>query len=309
MSAPSAGCPRGLHPIRSLEGKLCKSVLRFLLFGSLLAVAACDDATPPTANLEVPAPPRFSYSGEAYPLHAYYDESDHWAYMSPENPVYTELWALDQTPDPLDGYDKRRVCPNEEVQKFNAHLRMTYNREEIDLDFRGPFTFLRHVSTTSPYPTALYRFNRNAYTRDNKYYAPAGGNVLLACDGNYIVDNRVLGRVWYGYLYGKLYNGPIVRNPDYDEDCGNNSVGPNGELLPYADAEYDPYNPDTSWGAGDCVEGGTDGGSGGGDESTGTGVYYGPGAHTGGGTVDWRTGEGTGGTSVCGARRVCRRRC
>ncbi len=58
--------------------------------------------------------------------------------------------------DPLDGYGKRRVCPNEEVQKFNAHLRMTYNREEIDLDFRGPFTFLRHVSTTSPYPTALY---------------------------------------------------------------------------------------------------------------------------------------------------------
>ena len=276
-----------------------------MMFGMWLAVAACDVAAPPTATPGVPAAPHFSYSGESYPLHAYYDDSDYWAYMSPENPVYAELWAFDQTPDPLDGYDKRRVCPNEEVQKFNAHLRMNYGLGEIDLDFRGPFTFLRHVSTTgSPYPTALYRFNRNAYTRDNKYYAPAGGNVLLACNGNYIVDNRVLGRVWYGYLYGKLYNGPIVRNPGYEEPCASNNVGPNGELLPYADAEYDPYDSDSGWGADDCAEGGTDGGGGADDEGTGTGEYYGPGAHTGGGTVDWRTGEGTGGSSVCGAAAV-----
>jgi hypothetical protein len=36
-------------------------------------------------------------------------------------------------------------------------------------------------------------------------------------------------RVWSGHLYGKLYNGDIVLNPDYDE-CGSDGGGGPGGL-------------------------------------------------------------------------------
>jgi hypothetical protein len=188
--------------------------------------------------------------------------------------------------------DGRRVCPNEEFEKYNAHLRMEYGLETLDFDFRGPFGFIRHVSTTSPYPTALYRFSTNAYTRDKKYYAPGGNNVLLACNGRYLFDNRTFGRLWVGNVYGKLYNGPIVRNPEYEEPCDAGGGGGGYDHL-LVSGIYDPYNP----GSGSC-------GGGTGGRGAGSGTQYGPGESTGGETVDWVTGMGNGGSSACGEEAV-----
>lgn len=201
-----------------------------LLLVALVAAGACE-VTVPTAHMPGVGKPGAELNFEAiqYPLHVYGDDTDGWDYLTPGTPVWVEILADDQTPTSEDGYGKRRVCPNDQMIIKNAHLRMNYGLETLDIDFRGPFSFIRHVSTLppaeggSPYPTATYRFPQNAYSRDNKYYAPAGGEVLLACDGNYWVNN-FLTRLWVGHLYGKLYNGPIVRNPDYDE-CGGSDGG------------------------------------------------------------------------------------
>lgn len=290
-------------------------MLRKRTFGVavLLVVAgvACHDAVPTAAPGTSPgdAPPGPAFSTlpapVEYPLHIYGDETDDWPYMTPEAGTYVEILADVQTPQPLDNDLTVRVCPNDQYVGRNAHLRMHYRLETLDFDFRGPFTFVRHVSTTSPYPTALYIFNRNAYTRDNKYYAPAGNNVLLACNGRYVIRNNVI-RLWAGHLYGKLYNGPIVLNPDYDEceDGGGGGAGGGGtELTTVADPGYDPYNPSyqpaSGGGGSGCAPGGDDG-----NPSGGSGTQFEPGDYTGGETVDWGTGVGNGGSSACGASAV-----
>lgn len=269
---------------RWLNGLLISSIV--------LSHAGCGDlgdgSAPPTSPAVAPA------SGEAlaYPLHWYGDETDLWPYITPDAPAYMTFVADDQTPHADDGPNKR-TCPTDPWLRGNAHLRMHYGLETLDFDFRGPFSFIRHVSTTSPYPTAAYLFHRNAYTRDRKYYAPAGGQILLACDGYYVSDNAAL-RLWTGYLYGKNYTGDIVRNPDYEdpEDGGDDSCG--GGAAPELDHQiahdlYNPYDPGP---------GTSDGGCGGGEGGEGT--QYSPGEFTGGQTVSWESGIGTGQPSACG---------
>lgn len=268
---------------------------------TLTAFMACDGFTEPSVGLRTAETvgARLNYAGTEYPLHFYGDDTDAWEYLTPGTPVWVEIPADDQTPHSEDGYGKRRVCPNDQLIQKNAHLRMNYGLEELDLDFRGPFSFIRHVSTLppaeggSPYPTATYRFYQNAYTRDNRYYAPAGGEVLLACDGNYVANNVFI-RLWVGYLYGKLYNGPIVRNPNFTACSeGGSTSGNTARRSDLYEDDYDPYEP--AWGYQEC-EGGTDGAS----EGSG-GTQYEPGDYTNGETVDWETGVGTGKPSACGA--------
>lgn len=277
------------------------------MVGLLAIGGACADPMPSTApetGDPAAAPPdgrRPTLIGEEveYPLHYYGDESDNWPYITPLSGSYVEIVAADQTPQPYDNDAKVRVCPNEAYVGRNAHLRMNYRLETLDFDFRGPFTFVRHVSTTSPYPTALYIFNRNAYTRNNKYYAPAGNNVLLACDGRYVARGNVI-RLWVGHLHGKLYNGPIVLNPNYDE-CEDGGGGGGTELMHVVDPGYDPYDSSPAiaeGGGGGC--GTTPETESGGSTTTGTGTQYEPGDSTDGETVDWGTGQGNGGTSACG---------
>jgi len=69
------------------------------------------------------------------------------------------------------------------------------------------------------------------------------------------------------------------------------------ELFAVVSDEYDPYDSalTLSDGGGDC---GSEG------ENTGSGTQYQPGDSTGGETVSWGTGEGNGGTSVCGQLAV-----
>jgi hypothetical protein len=84
--------------------------------------------------------------------------------------------------------------------------------------------------------------------------------------------------------------------------CGGGSGGGGGtggsgsELMPVTSESYDPYDPSfsTSVDTGDC---------GSGDTGTG-GTQYEPGDSTGGETVDWGTGVGNGGTSVCGSTAI-----
>lgn len=78
--------------------------------------------------------------------------------------------------------------------------------------------------------------------------------------------------------------------------------GSSTEIALVSGFDYDPYDPaltHTDGGGEDC---GSEGGGGGG--STGTGTQYEPGDSTGGETVDWGTGVGNGGTSVCGQTAI-----
>src|SRR3990170_6071481 len=102
---------------------------------ALMAVSACDRSPGPTAHTpSVGRGAEFNYAGVAYPLHVYGDETDGWEYLTPGTPVWVEIPADDQTPNSLDGYGKRRVCPNDQLIFKNAHLRMNYGMETLDLD-------------------------------------------------------------------------------------------------------------------------------------------------------------------------------
>jgi hypothetical protein len=92
-------------------------------------------------------------------------------------------------------------------------------------------------------------------------------------------------------------------------ECGSGGGGTSRELAEHTDpyaSSYDPYAAaDYSGGGGTCsgMEDSTDSGGTGGT-STGSGTPYQPGDYTGGETVDWGTGEGNGGTSVCGDKAM-----
>lgn len=80
----------------------------------------------------------------------------------------------------------------------------------------------------------------------------------------------------------------VRRGSTGEGGCGGSSGG-DTELI--AALDYDPYDPvmyEAAAAGGSCTE----------TESGGT--QYQPGDYTGGETVDWGTGEGNGGTSVCG---------
>lgn len=97
------------------------------------------------------------------------------------------------------------------------------------------------------------------------------------------------------YFLGKL----ISVTEDYEPvqffgtvvEC---SSGSGDRRLLIDDDAYDPY-----YGGAGCSE--TSSGSGGG---SGSGTQFGPGDSTDGETVDWKTGVGNGGSSVCGSKAI-----
>jgi hypothetical protein len=87
---------------------------------------------------------------------------------------------------------------------------------------------------------------------------------------------------------------PIEYRGSLSDNC-NKGVGGNWELQPAPDGSggsYDPYDPAYD----EECEGTTDGG----DPPSGGGTQYNPGDTTGGETVGWSDGVGTGSPSVCG---------
>jgi hypothetical protein len=141
-------------------------------------------------------------------------------------------------------------------------------------------------------------------------YYPSEWDGFAAGKGNYIVSRDSRAR-WYqaelqvkctatdryvlGRLFSTLERYNAVANFGTVEEC---SSGPHTGYLD--ETAYDPY--DSGWGGeGDSCATHTGAGSGGGG---GSGTQFEPGQHTGGETVDWATGIGNGGTSVCGDAAV-----
>ena len=128
-----------------------------------------------------------------------------------------------------------------------------------------------------------------AYYSDARWYKP---QIDVKCTA---VDHYFAGR-WIG------------RDESYDpykyygtvEECTRSSGSGGTPLID--DSGYDIYSPD--YGSYSCKEipGGSSGSEG--EGSTGSGTQYGPGDSTGGETVNWSTGVGDGGGSVCGAAAV-----
>jgi len=102
-----------------------------------------------------------------------------------------------------------------------------------------------------------------------------------------------------------VFGGQIVRSQDPIDkpvlvrrgDTGSGGCG--GEDL--TQLTFSPYDDGSSSGSGydDCTGGDADG-----PADDGSGTQYQPGDYTGGETVDFGTGMGNGGTSVCGATAV-----
>jgi hypothetical protein len=81
-------------------------------------------------------------------------------------------------------------------------------------------------------------------------------------------------------------------------ECAGTGGGGWGELEPEFDvygSEYDPYSGYSGAGADCSIKNPDDDGG-----TPGSGIPYQPGDYTGGETVDWQTGVGNGGVSVCG---------
>jgi len=126
------------------------------------------------------------------------------------------------------------------------------------------------------------------------WYEPTPNPDPVSRDGNY-----------YWYNAGVQVHCEVERNPygitnlrtpvAYRGALRSRRSACNGEtpVTNVGYEEFDPYEP-YSPGEGDCTPSGT--GSGG-----GSGIQFQPGDYTGGETVDWATGVGNGGTSVCGA--------
>lgn len=88
--------------------------------------------------------------------------------------------------------------------------------------------------------------------------------------------------MWYGtFTDSKACAGP---NGDQCTDGTQLTGGPSDIYDP----NYDPYAA--------C--------GGGGGANTGSGIQYQPGDYTNGETVDWSTGRGNGGSSVCGSTAI-----
>lgn len=79
--------------------------------------------------------------------------------------------------------------------------------------------------------------------------------------------------------------------PEEDEEECNDD----GDYVDDPDYDYGDGGGDGGSGGSDCSSGGSGGG-----EQEGSGIQYYPGDYTGGETVDWETGIGNGGGSVCG---------
>ena len=102
------------------------------------------------------------------------------------------------------------------------------------------------------------------------------------------------------HTYPVAFGGRVVSCPS---SGGGGGVW---DLQPEFDVYGDDYDPYFSGSGGECTsDDDGESGTGGGDGPTGSGIAFGPGDYTGGETVDWNTGVGNGGSSVCGlAARV-----
>jgi hypothetical protein len=127
--------------------------------------------------------------------------------------------------------------------------------------------------------------------------------IVVACM-EYAVDLyflEVKAEYWVKIFLGKVEE--ICQDSGGGGGGGGGGLGGTGgsELIEHSTIYGDTYDPYVSEDLGDEFGGCSDG-AGSGETSTGT--QYEPGDNTGGETVDWGTGIGNGGTSVCGTAAI-----
>jgi hypothetical protein len=146
--------------------------------------------------------------------------------------------------------------------------------------------FVRYIQQGSPTSRAAYTLTSEVLSEDLRFVAPPGAIAVMSCtDGDY-VGNAGQIRTYVGKVKLLSIEPIIDTRLGLHSGCGNDPYG----------FQYDPY-ADSSTGS---CSGGSDGGG-----DSGSGPQYRPGDYTGGETVNWQTGQGDGGTSVCGtAARV-----
>ena len=108
----------------------------------------------------------------------------------------------------------------------------------------------------------------------------------------YIIRNPYF--ISYAATPTGLYRGTVRRATNTAD--GGGACGDSKEEL--YETGYTIYEDGSRVGDEDC------GGGGGGGSGEGSGIQFEPGDYTGGETVDWGTGIGNGGTSICGNKAV-----
>lgn len=165
-----------------------------------------------------------------------------------------------------------------------------------DWDRREVLTPAHDLANYTPEAYDGYAISRGnyieAYYSDARWYDP---KIKVKCTATW--------RYYQGRLVSVTDRYSTVANYGTVVECSDG--GGSGGTQVIDDNGYDIYDPDYSGDySGSCSE--NTGGSGGGDSGSGegSGTQFGPGDSTGGETVDWGTGKGNGGTSVCGATAV-----
>lgn len=117
-------------------------------------------------------------------------------------------------------------------------------------------------------------------------------NCQVEASGTLMVEAVHRAKWQYYKIPGLLNFDKTANTPPTSDNCYGN--GGCHDTCIICDP-YDPYDPgDPNLSGGDCDGGG----------SHGSGIQYQPGDYTGGETVDWNTGVGNGGVSVCGSTAI-----
>ena len=191
------------------------------------------------------------------------------------------------------GYSRPLPCPTNLTLKFLGLTTFRHAGHAWDT----PWTLRMPIKEGEGYYVPPGQPSRITSTDGKAFWKNPG--IVVACM-EYVVDLYVMEA--HAEYWVKLFLGTV------EEICqgtggsgGAGSVGgtPLVENSIYAET-YDPYV------GGDLEDdfGGTDCGGGGGSGESSAGTQYEPGDNTGGETVDWGTGVGNGGTSVCGTTAI-----
>lgn len=167
---------------------------------------------------------------------------------------------------------------------------------------QAAMTYLANYATTTVTATLLY--NNSEVTKstgfeERSYYLPltrqlsAATSVAVNGSCGYTVNGNARFYVHNQFPLSKTGWFVWGRDSRTADQSASQPACSCGSTAPLQDAGYDPYASD-----GDSYDCGTNGTSG------GSGIQFHPGDNTGGETVDWNTGIGNGGSSVCGGSAV-----
>jgi hypothetical protein len=251
----------------------------FLLLAGVFVVACQDNPVATHDRPAAPTEPRMYDAGGPPPSSTEY-------YPDEYPPVPDEQDEYDDS-EPLSaaGY----TCPLSLVGATVPGNIWPFHKTVVGI-FRYPLTRTRRTGySPGGIPKAEYKINIAGapWISDDGQIAILSGFVEGWCR---FTPTGVF-RTAVGSLHVFRFEGPII-------ESSSASPPPPNDCKFADDPNYDPYEDQTN----ECGAGG--GGGGGGGGTGGAGTQYYPGDHTGGQTVNWQTGIGNGGASVCGQAAV-----